>query len=118
MDTEEKAEIQEWREKAKKELNDWYERRDEQLGKTQTSNRYYCLRQLKSTNTSLVLLSDLSQLLCFLINLGANLYFLISLFLSRNIGFLICGRIVVLQKFVPNNITFHQLDCSSNFTNS
>lgn len=96
MDTEEKAEIQEWREKAKKELNDWYERRDEQLGKTQTSNRYYCLRQLKSTNTSLVLLSDLSQLLCFLI----NLYFLISLFLSRNVGFLICGRIVILFLFV------------------
>lgn len=40
MDSEEKSEIQEWREQAKKELNDWYERRDEQLGKTQTSNRY------------------------------------------------------------------------------
>ena len=42
MDSEEKSEIQEWREQAKKELNDWYERRDEQLGKTQTSNRYVC----------------------------------------------------------------------------
>lgn len=40
MDSEEKSEIQEWREQAKKELNDWYDRRDEQLGKTQTSNRY------------------------------------------------------------------------------
>ena len=43
MDSEEKSEIQEWREQAKKELNDWYERRDEQLGKTQTSNRYVCV---------------------------------------------------------------------------
>lgn len=40
MDSEEKEQIEEWREKAKKELHDWYERRDEQLGKTQTSNRY------------------------------------------------------------------------------
>ena len=40
MDSEEKEEIEEWREKAKKELHDWYERRAEQLGKTQTSNRY------------------------------------------------------------------------------
>lgn len=39
MDSEEKDEIEEWRERAKKELNDWYERRDEQLGKTQASNR-------------------------------------------------------------------------------
>ncbi|KAJ7370131.1 hypothetical protein OS493_034060 [Desmophyllum pertusum] len=39
MDDDEKDEILEWREKAKKELNDWYERRDELLGKTQTSNR-------------------------------------------------------------------------------
>ena len=51
MDTEEKAEIQEWREKAKKELNDWYERRDEQLGKTQTSNRYDCFRPTAEVNS-------------------------------------------------------------------
>lgn len=40
MDEEERAAIQEWREQAKKELNDWYDRRNEQLGKTQSSNRY------------------------------------------------------------------------------
>ena len=39
MDNDEKDDIAEWREKARKELHDWYERRDEQLGKTQTSNR-------------------------------------------------------------------------------
>jgi len=42
MDAEEREAIQEWREQAKKELNDWYERRNEQLGKTQSSNRYVC----------------------------------------------------------------------------
>lgn len=57
MDDDEKDEILEWREKAKKELNDWYERRDELLGKTQTSNRYvaschrkcFCMANKRST---------------------------------------------------------------------
>ena len=48
MDSEEKEQIEEWREKAKKELHDWYERRDEQLGKTQTSNRYVFLPPFSS----------------------------------------------------------------------
>ena len=39
MDEEEKEAIAELREKAKKELNDWYDRHNEQLGKTQTTNR-------------------------------------------------------------------------------
>ncbi|XP_031555047.1 clathrin light chain A-like [Actinia tenebrosa] len=39
MDEEEREAIQEWREQAKKELNDWYDRRDEQLGKTKSTNR-------------------------------------------------------------------------------
>ena len=40
LDKEEREAIEEWREQAKKELHDWYERRDEQLGKTKASNRY------------------------------------------------------------------------------
>ena len=56
MDSEEKQEIQEWQEKAKKELNDWYDRRNEQLGKTQTSNRYvitFSFDIMKMVNLSL-----------------------------------------------------------------
>lgn len=40
-DTEEAAAIEELREKAKKELADWYKHSDEQLQATKATNRYF-----------------------------------------------------------------------------
>jgi len=38
-DSEEKKKVAEWREIAKKELDDWYKHHDEQLTKTKENNR-------------------------------------------------------------------------------
>ena len=42
-DTEEAAAIEELREKAKKELADWYKHNEEQLQATKATNRYFVL---------------------------------------------------------------------------
>ena len=47
-DTEEAAAIEELREKAKKELADWYKHNEEQLQATKATNRYFvCLSHKK-----------------------------------------------------------------------
>lgn len=38
----------EWKEKAKVELEEWHARQNEQLEKTKTNNRYWCLRRIET----------------------------------------------------------------------